>query len=44
MSPRSSFDPTQPEAPSFRQRVKGFARRHPLLYLFYNLQRLIKGQ
>lgn len=44
MSPHPSFDPTQPEAPSFKQRVKGFARRHPLLYLLYNFQRLFKGQ
>jgi predicted O-methyltransferase YrrM len=44
MRPRPSLDPTQPEAPSFRQRVKGFARRHPLLYLLYNFQRLLKGQ
>jgi predicted O-methyltransferase YrrM len=44
MPPRSSLGPTQPETPSFRQRVKGFARRHPLLYLLYNFQRLFKGQ
>ena len=44
MPSRSSFDPTHPQAPTFKQRVKGFARRHPLMYLLYNFQRLIKGQ
>ena len=44
MSPRSSsIHATQPEAPSFKKQVKGVARRHPLLYLLYNLRRLIKG-
>ncbi len=44
MSPRSSsIHATQPEAPSFKRKVKGVARRHPLLYLLYNLRRLLKG-
>lgn len=44
MSPRSSsIHASQPEAPSFKKKVKGVARRHPLLYLLYNLQRLLKG-
>ena len=44
MSQRSSsIHATQPETPSFKKKVKGVARRHPLLYLLYNLRRLIKG-
>ena len=39
----SSIHATEPEAPSFKKRVKGVARRHPLLYLLYNLRRLLKG-
>jgi hypothetical protein len=44
MSQRSSsIHATQPEPPSFKKKVKGVARRHPLLYLLYNLRRLLKG-
>lgn len=39
----SSIHATQPEAPTFKKKLKGVARRHPLLYLLYNLRRLIKG-